>query len=78
MSMSTSGRARRSFIIGSRLWPAGDEAGLGSVAFEQGDGVVDAGGALVFDRRGYLHGDPPLLVDAANLAPWGRRWSTAA
>ena len=49
-SMSTSGRARRSFIIGQEAVAAGDQTGLGPVPFEQGDGVVDAGRPFVLER----------------------------
>ena len=37
---------------------AGDQAGLRPQPLEESDGVVDAGGAFVFERRGYLHEFP--------------------
>ena len=63
MSTRYSGVASRSFIIGSRLWPAGDDPRLLPEPLEQPDGVLDAGGPRVLDRRGHLHavivGRPP-------------------
>ena len=38
---------------------AGDEPGLRSVAFQQGERVVNGAGTLVVERRGCLHGEPP-------------------
>ena len=58
MSMRYSGRARRSFIIGSKRVAAGDEPRLGPELFEQRDGVVDAGRPLVVERCRCLHGAP--------------------
>src|SRR5438094_557253 len=49
--------------------PPGKKAGLGPVALEQRDGVIDARGALVFDRRGNLHNDPLRGVSASTLSP---------
>ena len=59
MSMSTSGRARRSFIIGRRLWPPAMSRASGPWRSSSADGVVDARGALVLERCGYLHVRPP-------------------
>ena len=50
---------------------AGDEPGLGAVALEQREGVVDAGGPLVLERCGYLHVSPP-VVARPSLVPTAR------
>ena len=46
----TSGAARRSFIIGSSEWPAGEQPCLRAELFEQRERVLDARGALVAER----------------------------
>jgi hypothetical protein len=52
--------------------PAGDDAGLGTVAFEQFEHVGDAGGADVVERSRYLHGGTP-FPRTPTLEPWWRR-----
>ena len=39
--------------------PAGDDAGLGAVALEEFEGVLDAGRPHVVERSRYLHGETP-------------------
>ena len=51
--------------------PAGDDPGLGAVAFEEFERVADAGGAHVVERSRYLHGAPPHRR-APTLGPWWR------
>jgi hypothetical protein len=49
--------------------PAGDDAGLGAVAFEQFEHVADAGRADVVERGRYLHGDTPLTDGPRGWSP---------
>ena len=49
--------------------PAGDDAGLGTVAFEQLERIADAAGADVVERSRYLHGGTP-FPRAPTLGPW--------
>jgi hypothetical protein len=44
---------------GQQAVPAGDDAGLGTVAFEQFEHVADARGADVVERSRHLHGGTP-------------------
>ena len=70
MSISTSGPGQPQLHHREQAVAAGDEAGLRPVAFEQRQGVVDARGALVLDRRGYLHGLPlPSCLPGGTVAP---------
>ena len=69
MSISTSGRASRSFIIGSRLWPPAMSRASGPWRSSSAERVVDARGALVFDRRRYLHGSPSPCLPGGTVAP---------
>jgi hypothetical protein len=49
--------------------PAGDDAGLGAMAFEQFEHVPDAGGADVVEWSRYLHGGTPFP-----RTPWLEPW----
>ena len=55
MSIRCSGLARRSFIIGSRLWPPAMIAGVAAVLAERRDRALDAGRALIVEWRWGLH-----------------------
>ena len=58
MSISHSGRASRSFIIGSRLCPPAMTWDSGPWR-SSSSSASDAGGARVLERGRYLHGGTP-------------------
>ena len=59
MSMSTSGCASRSFIIGIRLCPPARILAPGAYLASSGERVLYAGGLLVLDLRGNLQSHLP-------------------
>ena len=67
MSISHSGRASRSFIIGSRLCPPAMTRDSGPWRSEQGERVVDVAGADIVERSRNLHGG--LLAAAPRRYP---------
>ena len=73
MSMRYSRLASRSFIIGSRLWPPATSRASLAQPLEEADGVVDAGGAFVVERCGYLHAGLRVSLDVRVITRLSRR-----
>ena len=59
MSISHSGRASRSFIIGSRLCPPAMTRASGPWRSRSSSAFATLVGAYVVERGRYLHGEPP-------------------
>ena len=69
MSISVSGAGEAQLHHRQQAVPAGDEPRLRSVAFEQRQRVIHAGGALVLERRGYLHVTPSVVSPSVRPRP---------